>query len=73
MNQSLRTVVVAPMTSRGRPYPWRIPVTFRGRAGQIALDQIRTVDRERLVRRVGRLDAGTAQNLLDALAEMFAP
>ncbi|MBI4493488.1 MAG: type II toxin-antitoxin system PemK/MazF family toxin [Chloroflexi bacterium] len=73
MNQALRTVVVAPMTTQGHAYPWRVPVAFGGQAGRIALDQIRTVDRERLARRVGHLDAGTALKVLDTLAEMFAP
>ena len=73
MNQALRTAVVAPMTTQGRAYPWRVPVTFGGKAGRIALDQIRTVDRQRLVRRVGHLDGSPAQKVLDTLAEMFAP
>jgi mRNA interferase MazF len=73
MNQALRTVVVAPTTTKGHAYPWRVSVTFGGKAGRIALDQIRTVDRERLVRRLGTLDSGTAQTVLETLAEMFAP
>lgn len=73
MNQALKTVVVAPMTTGGHAYPWRVPLTFGGKAGRIALDQIRTLDRERLVRRLGSLDTGTAQRVLDTLAEMFAP
>lgn len=73
MSQALRTVVVAPMTTGGRAYPWRVPVTFGGKTGWIALDQIRTLDRERLLRHLGRLDTATAQKVLDTLAEMFAP
>jgi len=72
MNQALRTAVVAPMTTAGHAYPWRVAVTFGGRAGRIALDQIRTVDRERLLRRLGTLDGDTARRVLDTLAEMFA-
>jgi mRNA interferase MazF len=73
MNRHIRTVIVAPMTSRGRPYPTRVPCRFRGKAGQIALDHIRTIDRERLVRRRGRLDADTGARVLAVLGEMFAP
>lgn len=73
MNQALRTTVVAPMTTQGHAYPWRVPVTFGGKPGRIALDQVRAVDRERLVRRQGRLDAGTARQVLATLGEMFAP
>jgi mRNA interferase MazF len=73
MNQALRTVVVVPMTTRGQAYPWRVPVTFRGKAGRIAVDQIRTVDGERVVRRLGPLDRSTGAQLLQTLAEMFAP
>lgn len=73
MNRHIRTVIVAPMTSRGRPYPTRVPCRFRGKTGQIALDQIRTVDKSRLVRKRGRLDAETGARVLAVLGEMFAP
>jgi mRNA interferase MazF len=73
LNRALRTVIVAPMTTGGHAYPWRVPITFAGKSGHIALDQVRTVDRERLVRRLGTLDADTARRLLVVLAEMFAP
>ena len=73
LNAALRTVIVAPMTTGGQAYPWRVPVTFQRKAGRIAVDQIRTVDGERLIRRVGGLDAQTGQQLLGMLAEMFAP
>lgn len=72
MNRVLRTVVVAPTTTGGHAYPWRVSVTFGGKAGRIVLDQIWTVDRERLVRRLGTLDTSTARQVLDTLAEMFA-
>lgn len=72
MNQALRTLVVAPMTTKGHPYPWRVPVSFGGKAGHIALDQIRTIDRDRLVRRLDGLERRVAQKVLDSLAEMFA-
>jgi len=77
MNRHIRTVIVAPMTRpmtrKGRDYPTRVPCRFRGRAGQVVLDQIRTVDGARLVRRHGRLDARTGARVLEVLAEMFAP
>jgi mRNA interferase MazF len=73
MNHHLRTVIVAPMTTKGRPYPTRVRCRFGGKAGQVVLDQIRTVDRARLVRRLGRLDAKASATVLDVLQEMFAP
>jgi mRNA interferase MazF len=72
LNQSLRTVIVAPMTTKGRSYPWRASVTFSGKSGRIALDQLRTVDRECLIRRLGSLDTHLATQVLDVLTEMFA-
>jgi mRNA interferase MazF len=73
LNKTLRTAIVAPMTTKGRPYPWRVPVTFQDKAGQIVLDQIRTIDRERIIRRVGAIDEDTAMQALALLGEMFAP
>jgi mRNA interferase MazF len=73
MNRHLRTVIVAPMTTQGRAYPSRVAVTFGGTSGQVVLDQIRTVDRSRLVRRLGVLDEPTAQRVLEVLAALFAP
>lgn len=73
MNRHIETIIVAPMTTRGRPYPTRVAVRFKGKAGQIVLDQIRTVDKARLVRRLGRIDDETAESVLALLAEMFAP
>ena len=73
LNQALHTVIVAPMTTGGRAYPWRVPVTFDGRAGYIALDQIRTVDQIRLIKLLGQLDDAIAERTLQMLAEMFAP
>ena len=73
MNGALRTAIVAPMTTQGHDYPWRVRVSFGDIEGRIALDQVRTIDQERIVRREGRLDAGTAQRVLDTLVEMFAP
>ncbi|HEY3116249.1 MAG TPA: type II toxin-antitoxin system PemK/MazF family toxin [Chloroflexota bacterium] len=73
MNEALKTVIVAPMTTGGHAYPWRVPVHFGGRGGRVALDQIRAVDRDRLLRRVGQLDGPTAGSVLGTLGEMFAP
>jgi mRNA interferase MazF len=73
MNRHIRTVIVAPMTTAGRPYPTRVPCRFKNKRGQVALDQIRTVDKMRLVQRLGALDTRTAGAVLSVLAEMFAP
>jgi mRNA interferase MazF len=73
MNRRLQTAIVAPMTSKGRPYPSRVACRFQGRAGEVVLDQIRTVDRSRLVKRLGRLDAKASAAVLNVLQEMFAP
>lgn len=73
MNRFIRTVIVAPMTSKGAAYPTRAACRFQGRQGQVVLDQIRTVDKARLVRRLGRIDKGTQANVLSILGEMFAP
>ncbi len=72
MNRYLDTVLAAPMTTRGRPYPTRIPCRFRGKAGFIALDQIRAVDRSRLIRRLGRMGPAVQDQVTVILAEMFA-
>jgi mRNA interferase MazF len=73
MNQHIDTVIIAPMTTKGRPYPTRVPVRFKGKSGQIVLDQIRTVDKSRLVKRVGKIDDMTRTQVLILLAELFAP
>ena|SRR3990172_7569695 len=72
MNRYIATVIVAPMTTQGRDYPTRVACEFQGRDGQIVLDQIRTVDKVRLVRRLGRIDTATQKEILSSLAEMFA-
>lgn len=71
LNAHLRTVIVAPLTTGGRGYPWRIPCRFQGRSGYIVLDQLRTVDRERLIQRLGALPSRTVADVLGALQEMF--
>lgn len=72
MNQWISTVIVAPMTTKGRPYPSRIPCRFRGKPGQIVLDQIRTIDKSRLRRRLGKIDSKAGTAALSVLQEMFA-
>jgi mRNA interferase MazF len=72
LNRHLRTVIVAPMTTGGQAYPWRVPCRFQGRAGFVALDQVRTVDGERLVRKLGRLAPATTGDVQRALQELFA-
>jgi mRNA interferase MazF len=73
LNQALRTVIVAPLTTGGHAYPWRVPVSFDGRHGHVALDQLRTVDEGRLIRCLGQLDNSTAERTLQTLADLFAP
>lgn len=73
LNAYLRTVIVAPLTTGGHPYPFRIPCRFENKNGHVILDQIRTVDRERLVRRLGKLSPSTFDKALAVLQEMFAP
>lgn len=73
MNRHIDTVIVAPMTTRSRPYPTRVSVRFRRKTGQIVLDQLRTVDKNRLVKRLGTIDQTTADRTLAILTELFAP
>jgi mRNA interferase MazF len=72
MNRHIGTVMVAPMTTKGRPYPTRVPVHFGRKDGLIVLDQVRTVDKDRFVKKMGRLDAATGRAVLRTLREMFA-
>jgi len=73
MNRYIGTVIIAPMTTKGRDYPTRVNLTFQGKKGQIVLDQIRTIDKIRLIKRLGKIDKNTAQKVLEILGEMFAP
>ena len=73
LNTALRTFIVAPMTTGGHAYPFRVACRFGGRTGHVVLDQIRTVDRKRLVRRLGRLSSNTLTQALVALQNMFSP
>jgi mRNA interferase MazF len=72
MNRHIATVIVAPMTTKGRAYPARVPCHFQGKEGQIVLDQLRAVDKIRLVKLLGRVSVSTRQAVLTTLAEMFA-
>jgi len=72
LNAHLRTFIVAPLTTGIHSYPFRVTCRFEGKSGFIVLDQIRTVDRERLVRRLGKLSASTLEQVLTILHEMFA-
>jgi mRNA interferase MazF len=73
MNRHIRTVVVAPLTTAGRPYPARVTVRFASKDGQIVIDQLRTVDKARLAKRLGALAPEEATAVLDVLREFFAP
>jgi mRNA interferase MazF len=73
MNRFIATVIVAPMTTRGRDYPTRVGCTFKGKHGQVVLDQIRTIDKVRLIKKLGRIDKQTQAEVLSVLAELFAP
>ena len=72
LNTHLRTFIVAPLTSGKHTYPFRIACRFQNRSGHVVLDQIRTIDRERLVRSLGRLPDSTMRRVLTVLQEMFA-
>lgn len=73
MNRTIATVILAPMTTQGRVYPSRVTCDFQGKAGQIILDQLRAVDKRRLLKRLGRISSATQQEVLRVLAAIFAP
>jgi mRNA interferase MazF len=72
INHHIATVIVAPMTTKGQPYPTRVTCQFQGQNGQIVLDQIRTIDKTRLVKLLGQITTEEQKTVLDILAEMFA-
>ena len=72
LNQHLRTVMMAPMTSKGFAAPFRVPVTHAGTKGLIVLDQLRAVDKQRLVKKLGQVSAKTMGTVLKTLQELFA-
>ncbi|MGB2926057.1 MAG: type II toxin-antitoxin system PemK/MazF family toxin [Limnothrix sp.] len=72
MNNNILTIIVAPMTTKRKSYPTRVTCNFQGKAGQIVLDQIRTVDKARLQKRLGRINQEEQKAVLITLAELFA-
>jgi len=72
MNELIATLIIAPLTTKGRNYPTRVDCLFEGKEGQIVLDQIRTVDKLRLVRRLGKINASTQKEVLAILMQMFS-
>jgi mRNA interferase MazF len=72
INDHLQTVIVAPMTTVSRAYPWRVACRFQNRSGFVAVDQLRTVDGDRLLQRLGKLPADTTKQVLVTLQEMFS-
>lgn len=73
MNRHLGTVIIVPMTTRSRDDPSRVSCLFQGKEGQIVLDQIRTVDKTRLVKHIGIIPPETQKKTLSVLQEIFAP
>ncbi len=73
MHDHLRTVIVAPMTTGSRPAGFRIAVTFQGKSGLILLDQIRTLDKFRLAKKVGAIHTATLEKTLRTLQDVFEP
>ena len=73
MNKHIRTVIIAPMSSTIKNYPTRVTTIFQGKKGQIILDQIRTVDKSRLIKNLGRISSSAQEKVLSTLQEMFAP
>lgn len=72
MNRNLNTILIAPLTHTVKGYPSRVSSTFAGQTGEIVLDQIRAVDKKRLKKKIGTVDAGTAANIKTVLATMFS-
>ncbi len=72
MNAAIQTVIIAPITTKRRAYPSRVDCQFEDRDAQIVLDQIRTVDKRRLLKLLGALDTGTQRRVLQVLADLFA-
>ena len=72
LNGYISTVIVAPMTNKGRNYPTRVPCTFQGKEGQVVIDQLRTVDKIRLAKRLGKIDLDTQTHVFSVLSELFS-
>lgn len=73
INHNVNTVIIAPLTSKGKLYPTRVLCTFQKKQGLVVLDQLRTVDKIRLVKNLGQLDKASSKTVLDVLAKLFAP
>ncbi len=71
MNRSIQTVIIAPMTTKSHPYPTRVKVKFAGKVGWIVLDQIRTIDRKRLIKNLGEISGNEIENVKSVLQEML--
>ncbi len=71
MNKYIATVIIAPMTSKGRDYPTRVKCRFEGKDGQIVIDQLRTVDKSRLVKKLGKINPKTQKEVISVLMELF--
>lgn len=72
MNRYISTVILAPMTTKGRTYPTRVSCSFQGKKGQIVLDQLRTVDKKRLIKKLGVISPQAQKKTLQILQELFA-
>ena len=72
MNRHIRTVIIAPMTTAGRDYPTRVSCRFKRKKGQIVLDQIRTIDKARLMKKLGIIDPDTQSEVISVLQQLFA-
>jgi mRNA interferase MazF len=72
MNRHIRTVIVAPMTTAGKDYPTRVSCTFKKKKGQIVIDQIRTIDKTRLVKKLGTIDPETQLKVITVLQQLFS-
>jgi mRNA interferase MazF len=71
MNKHISTVIIAPMTSQSHPYPTRVPIKFKGKEGWVVLDQIRTIDKKRLIKKIGRIEQDIINNIKSIIKEML--
>ncbi len=72
MNRHIRTIIIAPMTTAGKDYPTRVSCTFRNKLGKVVLDQIRTIDKIRLIKKIGTIDPDTQSEVISVLQRLFA-
>jgi mRNA interferase MazF len=72
MNRHIHTIIIAPMTTAGKDYPTRVSSTFRNKMGQVVLDQIRTIDKIRLIKKIGTIDPDTQSEVISVLQRLFA-